>query len=225
MKKISSKVFLVHSTLIGLVMITGLVHARALESNIEDGLYLRPDISPYISYLSDELNDSEIVLSQTSYDKEIGSTSIDQEDTSNSTVQQSQFLAFLGRGFSNTSQPKQKSDDLRDLFTTLTKKLAVQKNDQRAVVSDTAIKTNSATSITLSWELDKFADVSIHYSTSSDIFASNESKHVKISAFKFMNQATIDGLVPDTTYNYLIVSHYKNKQSDILRGTWRTAPQ
>lgn len=210
--------------LVGLALITGLVHASAQETYIED-VYLRPEISPYTTTGETKivsLDSGTFVSDNSSYELEAQTTqTVEAED-----VSKLQLIDYFAQAISFGLNEIALGDNPK-LFTTLKLQLSPSAGDadETTMISNIQVKTNSSSSVTLSWELNKFADVTVYYDTKDVVVADTRTPSVKISAFRFANEATLDGLMADTTYHYLlVVDNHFSKATTMSSGSFRTAP-
>ena len=204
--------------LVGLVLITGLVHASADESPI-DGVFLRPQLSPYATphkeivslrgqFVSDVVHNQDTLLEK---------TQSEEQSTGNEELP---FMDLLSQAF--TSKPQTDGS----IFTNLTLKAKDKDTDDTTtMISNIHVKTNSSSSVTIMWDLNKFADVTVYYDTKEVVTETTSTPSVKISAFRFANEATLEGLKADTTYHYLlVVDNHFSKATTLSSGSFRTAP-
>jgi hypothetical protein len=91
------------------------------------------------------------------------------------------------------------------------------------MISTVSVLSCTTTSVTLSWTLNKFVDVTIYYSTSEPVEAKPATPSVKVSAFRLTSVVTIEDLEPDTTYYYLLIAdnHFSSKTTT-LTGSFKT---
>ena len=90
-----NKITFVFPSIVALVLVAGLVHARALETTIEEGVFLRPDISPYFTTQEIETQSPSVVAV---YD----STSIDGINKEPATTSKEEFSSLSGMGGSTS---------------------------------------------------------------------------------------------------------------------------
>lgn len=228
MKTNHNKNHFLFPSVVGLLLIAGLVHARALESDV----YLRPDISPYFS-----VTDQNVVVQEAKLMTNVTITDKDNDDLVEVTVastalpETSRFLSFFTNLFSSRIDElneEQRNSVLARLMIKLgvDNKYVIQANDLTTptMISNIKVKAPSSSSVTLLWELNKFADVTIYYSTSEKVIATPATSSVKISAFRFANEVTILNLEPGTLYNYLlVVDNHFSKETITSTGSFRTA--
>lgn len=233
MKTKYSKVTFLFPSLMAVVMITGLVHASALESADSNDVYLRPTISP--NFTKEELDmlylASESTLENTAMITGKEDEPEDEVSTNTPSSDQSRFLSFFTKLFSSSTDGLNE-EEKKNLFAQVMIKLGI---DPLYVVptSNTSLPTMisninvqvSSSSVTFMWELNKFADVTIYYTTSEKVIATSTTPNSKVSAFRFTSETTLENLEADTTYNYvLLVDNHFSKETTTSTGSFRTAP-
>lgn len=192
MKTKYSKINFLFPSLIAVVMITGLVHASALESSNNSDVYLRPTISP--NFTKEEL-EMLYAVSPSNLGNMGMITGKDDElegevSTTISSPDQSGFLSFFTKLFSSTNDGLNE-EEKKNLFAQVMIKLGVNRlyvvstsnTSIPTMISNINVQVNSS-SVTFMWELNKFADVTIFYTTSEKVIATSTTPNSKVSAFR-----------------------------------------
>ncbi len=208
-----------------LVIIMDLVYASALESTNND-VYLRPAISPNFTkeelellYLAPPSEVESVVMITAKEDEAV---------TSVSSSDQSRFLSFFTKLFSSSKyefNQEGKSSFIQPIikFGVDTLYVAPASNTSLlTMISNINVQVTSS-SVTFMWKLNKFADVTIYYTTSEKVIATSITPNSKVSAFRFASEITLENLKADTTYNYILVAdNHFSKETTTSIGSFRT---
>lgn len=94
------------------------------------------------------------------------------------------------------------------------------------MISNIRLIINSSSSVTITWVLHKFADVTVYYSTLEEVTITPSTPHSKVSAFRLLSEVTLKDLVPGTSYNYVIlVDNHFSKETISSIGVFETPPK
>ena len=94
------------------------------------------------------------------------------------------------------------------------------------MISTVSVLARTDSTVTLTWQLNKFVDVTIYYGTTSPLNEKTASHSCKVSAFHIASEFTIKDLEPHTIYYYLLVAdnHFSSKTASIT-GSFTTLPK